>query len=91
MKVPDKIYVPMVDLGIEDGVQLHPVWWRNDRTAENKCVVGVIPYIRKEALLEWARKEADGYFESFARELCGMEGRMMGEAFEKLIKEINSL
>ena len=48
-------------------------------------------YIRKDALLEWARKEADKSFNSFAREELGMEAREKGLAFEQLIKHIESL
>lgn len=54
MKAPDKIYVPMVNLGIEDGEHPAPLWWNKDKKSEHPDVAGTIEYIRKDALLEWA-------------------------------------
>lgn len=54
-KAPDKIYVPIVNLGIEDGEHPAPLWWNKDKKSEHPDVVGTIAYIRKDALLEWAR------------------------------------
>lgn len=56
MKAPDKIYLPIVNLGVEDGECTAPVWWNKDKTAEHSDVVKAIEYIRKDFLLEWLDK-----------------------------------
>ena len=51
MKAPDKIYLPIIE---EDGKRLLCTnWWEND--ARNAYVKETIPYIRKDALLEWLK------------------------------------
>ena len=55
MKAPDKIYVPIVNLGIEEGEHPAPLWWNKDKKSEHPDVVGTIAYIRKDALLEWSK------------------------------------
>lgn len=52
MKALDKIYLPIVE---EEGKRLlSTIWWPEDnRPSNEKFVVDAIPYIRKDALLEW--------------------------------------
>lgn len=61
MKAPDKIYVPIVDLGVEDGECTAPTWWNKDKTAEHSDVVKAIEYIRKDLLLEWLEERVKYY------------------------------
>jgi len=83
MKAPDKIYVPIVNLGVEDGKCLSPIWWKRDKTNEHPEVVGTAEFIRKDALVEFAK-------ENF--ETCKTVGtRAMQKAFEELIDRIHSL
>lgn len=56
MKAPDKIYLPIVNMGVEDGECTAPIWWNKDKTAEHSEVVKAIEYIRKDLLLEWAKE-----------------------------------
>ena len=74
MKAPDKIYVPIVDLGVEDGKCLSPIWWNRDKKDEHPGVIDTAEFIRKEALLEWAEemkdaliKETDGRWSDVGR------------------------
>lgn len=57
MQAPDKIYVPIVNLGIEEGEHPAPLWWNKDKKSEHPDVVGTIEYIRKDALLGWAKEQ----------------------------------
>lgn len=77
MTAPDKIYI---EQDMINNIPLERQYYEDD-----------VIYIRKDALLEWARKEADKSFNSFAREELGMEAREKGLAFEQLIKHIESL
>ena len=53
--IPDKIYLPIIE---EDGKRLLCTnWWEND--ARSTYVKETIPYIRKDALLEWAKNNRD--------------------------------
>ena len=80
MNAPDKIYVPIVNLGIEEGEHPAPIWWNKDKKSEHPDVVGTIAYIRKDALLEWANNwEKIGVSDDFAY------------AIKTLIKHIESL
>lgn len=55
MKAPDKIYIPIIE---EDGKRLLcTIWWETDTSSHNAYVNETIPYIRKDALLEWAGGE----------------------------------
>ena len=73
----DKIYVPMVNLGIEEGEHPAPLWWNKDKKSEHPDVVGTIEYIRKDSLLEWAKEWHERY--PYSHE------------FEMIINKINSL
>lgn len=54
MKAPDKIYIPIIE---EDGKKLLCTkWWETDTSSRNAYVNETIPYIRKDALLEWAKE-----------------------------------
>lgn len=50
MKAPNIIFVPMVNLGIEDGEHPAPLWWNKDKKSQHSDVVGTIEYIRKEVV-----------------------------------------
>lgn len=55
MKAPKEIYVPLVDMGVEDGgIQPAPIWWKRDKSTEKQGCKGVIEYIRADiAELTW--------------------------------------
>lgn len=53
MEAPDKIFVPVVYLGPEDGDCPSPIWWEKYKSHEHEEVIGSITYIRKDAMLEW--------------------------------------
>lgn len=67
MKAPDKIYVELCS----DGVYSHEKKWEGSHNIE---------YIRKDALLEWAREKYEEYHDR--REMF---------AFGELIDKLNSL
>lgn len=80
MNAPDKIYIPIIE---EGGKQLLcTIWWETDTIPTNVYVKETIPYIRKDALLEWVKlaygKVSMNPFDCF-------------EAFEELIDKIESL
>ncbi len=53
--VPDKIYIPIIE---EDGKKLLCTnWWETDTSSRNAYVNETIPFIRKDALLEWAKEK----------------------------------
>lgn len=53
--IPDKIYIPIIE---EDGKKLLCTnWWEVDTSPQNAYVNETIPYIRKDALLEWAKEK----------------------------------
>lgn len=82
-KAPDKIYVPIVNLGIEEGEHPAPLWWNKDKKSEHPDVVGTIGYIRKDTLLEWLNKQLVASAESLRFE--------RNKAFADVIDKINSL
>lgn len=52
--IPDKIYIPIIE---EDGKKLLCTnWWETDTSSRNAYVKETILYIRKDALLEWAKE-----------------------------------
>lgn len=55
MKAPDKIYIPIVEE--EDKRLLCTIWWEHDRASDDKFVKETVPYIRKDALLEFMNKK----------------------------------
>ena len=81
MKAPDKIYVPIVNLGIEEGEHPAPLWWNKDKKSEHPDVVGTIAYIRKDSLLEWAREML----------VCFTPGFDCHETLKMVINHIESL
>lgn len=61
MEAPDEIYVPIVNLGIEEGEHPAPLWWNKDKKSEHSDVVGTIEYIRKDALMEYLAERKKHY------------------------------
>lgn len=58
MKAPDKIYIPIIE---EDGKKLLCTnWLETDTSSRNAYVKETIPYISKEALMEWAKEHQEG-------------------------------
>lgn len=56
--IPDKIYIPIIE---EDGKKLLCTnWWETDTSSRNAYVNETIPYIRKDALIEWAKEHQEG-------------------------------
>lgn len=78
MKAPDKVFFPN-DINLLTRLSLVI------KQKDDVC------YIRKDALLEWLRKEADKSYNSFAREELGLEARHRGLDFEEVIRKIKSL
>lgn len=78
MNAPNKIYINVHPLGVDYSIVPIPDF-------------GGVEYIRKDALLEWLRKEADKSYNSFAREELGLEARHRGLDFEEVIRKIKSL
>lgn len=75
MEAPDKIYIPIIE---EDGKRLLCTnWWETDTSSRNAYVNETIPYIRKEAILEWAKEWHERY--PYSHE------------FEMIIDKLNSL
>lgn len=61
MKAPDTIYIPIIE---EDGKKLLCTnWWETD--SRSRYVNETIPYIRKEVLLEWAKKQKEDEMANF--------------------------
>lgn len=91
-KAPDKIYVPIVNLGIEEGEHPAPLWWNKDKKSEHSDVVGTIAYIRKDALLEWANERKKNISEK-QQKYPQDNDWYDGESFilDELIDKINSL
>ena len=83
MKAPDKIYRRIEGKFIRY-YSYKPAKTRYDEPNPDE-------YIRKDALLEWARKERDKWLNAFAREEMGMEAREVGTAYEELIRKIKEL
>ena len=87
MKAPDTIYIPIVE---EEGKKLLCTnWWETDTSSRNAYVNETIPYIRKDAILEWANKRTETIpdlgFDNGDTEYGYMR------AIENLIEHINSL
>lgn len=79
MKAPDKIYIPIIE---EDGKKLLCTkWWETDTSSRNAYVNETIPYIRKDALLEWAKEKAEDY----------KGAANIRRSFEMMIRKIESL
>lgn len=74
-EAPDKIYIPIIE---EDGKRLICTnWWEVDTSPQNAYVNETIPYIRKDALLDYSRQRVEelksplnGVFGSTEREHC---------------------
>lgn len=89
MKAPDKIYLPVVE---EDGKMLLCInWWKdNDISNRNEYVKGAIPYIRKDALLEWLeqnRNQSQMWFDRYHEK----ENLSAEQVWEEVIDKINSM
>ena len=87
MKAPDKIYLTPVNTITVNGTRLEGlscVYSIGDREYENE-----IEYIRKDALLEWAKERR----EAVAKEVVIREGVRLGAdaAFEELIDKLNEM
>ena len=57
MKAPEIIFLPIVNIGVEYGECPAPIWWNKNKTAKHSEVVKAIEYIRKDALIEWAKQK----------------------------------
>lgn len=84
MKIPpDKIYIPIIE---EDGKKLLCTnWWDVDTSPQNAYVNETIPYIRKDALLEWANS-----WLAFKRSGVVLDDGF-SYAMEELIKKLNEM
>lgn len=80
MKTPDKIYIPIIE---EDGKNLLcTIWWEKDTSSHNAYVNETIPYIRKDALMEWIQEaRAVPHENAIARDL----------AFQEIVNKLNSM
>ena len=77
MKAPDKIYIPIIE---EDGKRLLCTnWWETDTSSRNAYVNETIPYIHKDALLEWLEKKV------------GISYGVATEAFVEVIDKLNEM
>ena len=75
---PDKIYLPIIE---EEGKRLLcTIWWEND--AKSTYVKETIPYIRKDAILEWIQEtRAIPHENAIVRDLT----------FQEVVNKLNSL
>ena len=65
MKAPKEIYVPFVDMGVEDGgIQPAPIWWKRDKSTEKQDCEGVVKYIRAD-LAELTWEDCAGIMDAF--------------------------
>ena len=82
MKAPDKIYIPIIE---EDGKKLLCTnWWETD--ARSRYVNETIPYIRKDALMEWLEERiSDGDDEGL------MTNQIANLAYKDVIDKLNSM
>lgn len=49
MEAPKEIYIPLVDMWVEDGgIQPAPIWWKRDKSTEKQDYKGVVKYIRAD-------------------------------------------
>lgn len=84
MIAPDKIYIPIIE---EDGKKLLCTnWWGTDTSSRNAYVNETIPYIRKDALIEWLLKGVE------MSEICHSEyGDACAQAYQAVIDKLNSM
>lgn len=60
MKAPDKIYVPIIDMGVEEGgEQMFAIWWNRDKSAEHSEHKGVAEFVSKDAILKRLKTQQD--------------------------------
>jgi len=87
MKAQDKIYIPIVRE--EKRELLCTIWWPEDNRTESdkEFISGVIPYIRKDALLEWAKE----HYTSLDITKRDMWDGGYNCAIKELIDKLNSL
>ena len=79
MKAPDKLYIPIIE---EDGKKLLCTnWWETDTSSRNAYVNETIPYIRKDALIEWAKETYLNENASAIRKVC----------FKQLVEKLMSM
>lgn len=85
MKQLNKIYVPIIDMGVEaGGGHLAATWWNRDKSAEHPEHLGVVEYISKDAIIKILNHEKS------------LRDRYAGDAesielINALISRINSL
>ena len=87
--IPDKIYIPLYPNLDTDGFHLGDDWMEKP-DSYSKCEH--VEYIRKEALLEWARELNETYHKEYeiSKYTCGEHwGQMV--AFQKVIDKLNSM
>lgn len=79
MDTPDKLYIPIIE---EDGKKLLCTnWWETDTSSRNAYVNETIPYIRKDALIEWAKETYLNENASAIRKVC----------FKQLVEKLMSM
>ena len=83
MKAPDKIYIPIIEE--DDKRLLCTNWWETDTSPHNAYVNETIPYIRKDALMEWANS-----WLAFKRSGIVLDDGF-SYAMEELIKKLNEM
>lgn len=65
MKAPKEIYVPLVDMGIEDGgIQPAAIWWNKDKSTEKQDCKGAVKYVRAD-LAELTWEDCAGIMDAF--------------------------
>ncbi len=80
MTAPDKIYLPIIE---EEGKRLLCTnWWENDTSNRNAYVKEAIPYIRKDALLEWIQE---------ARAISHENAIVRDLTFQEVVNKLNSM
>ena len=84
MKAPKEIYVPIVDMGVEDGgIQSAPIWWNKDKSMEKQDCKGAVKYIRADlAELTWEdiEKIVDLYEDVYSDYSCNGNGGITNTA-----------
>ena len=89
MKTQDKIYVPMIDMGVEEGGDsMVPLWWNSNKLAEHPELKGVVEYVRKDAIIKLLEPETQTPFPD-DYEKGWVDGR--NDLIEELIDKIDSL
>ena len=79
MQAPDKIYIP---IRFKDTDRLAPTWWQEPIEGYTN-----IAYIRKDALLEWAKERLHHYAQYNDDAVCWGQRN----AFQQVIDKLNSL